>query len=547
MKPAISIGLYTGKQKLRFNYKLKTLSLITICLLAFCQFSFSQYFYANPYPWQQSVLFSRSSIGGTARTAGSADAYGSVGADLGSIDINPAGLGLYRSTDFSVTPALKTFANESKYDGSTTNATGVKPYLSQIGMSWTKILKSGNGLTYDKPQLRSITFAINYQNQNFYNRVQNFGAYNSSHSMIDNYIGDYTAGQTALDNTTAELYFAGQLGLLYYNSNSGSFQSKVRAPVYQSGSVESIGSRNKIDFALGGNISDKVYFGVDVAIPFINATTKTSFGETTASPSGTDSITGFQDYNMVSELTQTGIGFTGSIGLIYRPVKWLRLGASYHLPSWYSINENYSLLVTADFDTAFGMGIQWPPPPTSYTFRSPMSGVLSASFYLGEHGFISVDYELKNLGGARFNYGAGQEQSTAIINHFIDTSYAINHNIRVGIEGTIKVLRLRAGYSFSSSPYKKGMVPSVGYNEAVQNATAGIGVRLKHFYADFAYVFGFTKDVSYPFDVDGYKNAYFTHNFLLTIGWKLNSSEGNNNRKKQTNYAPPQVDDDRRY
>ncbi len=39
-----------------------------------------------------SLLYARSGINGTARTAGVADAYGSIGADLGSLSTNPAGL-----------------------------------------------------------------------------------------------------------------------------------------------------------------------------------------------------------------------------------------------------------------------------------------------------------------------------------------------------------------------------------------------------------------------------------------------------------------------
>ena len=66
------------------------------------------------------LLYSRSGISGTARSVGSASAYGSVGADLGSISINPAGLGLYRSTDISFTPGLFINKNKADFDGTTT-------------------------------------------------------------------------------------------------------------------------------------------------------------------------------------------------------------------------------------------------------------------------------------------------------------------------------------------------------------------------------------------------------------------------------------------
>src|SRR4051812_45777280 len=97
---------------------------------------------------EQSLMYSRPGIGGTARSIGAAGAFGSVGADLGSVAINPAGIGLYRSTDFSITPALAIAMNESRFNGSVTNTSVPTVYLNQVGAAFTKVLKNA-GSTSD--------------------------------------------------------------------------------------------------------------------------------------------------------------------------------------------------------------------------------------------------------------------------------------------------------------------------------------------------------------------------------------------------------------
>ena len=504
---------------------------ILIAFLLSVEISFSQY-----YP-DESVLYSRTGISGTARTAGSAGAYGSVGADLGCIGINPAGLGLYRSGDFSITPGLRIGSNETVYDGNHTDATATKIYLGQAGIAWTKILSKGNdknNISFDPHPLRSITFALSYQTDNFYSRTQKFGDYNTTNSMMDNYTGYMNATLQPLGNYPLEIQLANAAGLILFDSIRGNYYNNVRAPVQQSGTIETRGSNNKIDLAFGGNVSDKFYFGFALSIPLLSYNVNTSFSE--SNPNGTDSLTHFQNYNLNTIVNTTGVGVTGSLGLIYRPASWVRIGASYHLPTWYTINETGGSTITASYDTTGAFEIDGQYQPFKYNLRAPMKGIVSASFYYKQYGFFSIDYEFQNLGSSRYNFGSGYADGTAQVNDTIKADYGFVHTIRAGFEGSYKVLRLRAGYAFSSSPYKKG-VAMTGDPEVIQNVTAGIGIRLKHFYADFAYVFGMTKDVSYPMATDPVNNTYITHTLLLTLGWKFGAPEPGTAKKKR--YSPP--------
>ncbi len=138
------------------------------------------------------VSFARNSISGTARTAGSGGAFSSVGADLGSLDLNPAGLGIYRSSEISITPAIRIIGDNTTYDGTSTptNTRQISFQLPQGGFAWTKLYANATNkgdMGFDSHPLHSITFAINFSTNNFFGRNQSFGGYNSNHTLVDNY------------------------------------------------------------------------------------------------------------------------------------------------------------------------------------------------------------------------------------------------------------------------------------------------------------------------------------------------------------------------
>ncbi|MFI5140627.1 MAG: hypothetical protein ACHQIM_22610, partial [Sphingobacteriales bacterium] len=186
--------------------------------------------------------------------------------------------------------------------------------------------------------------------------------------------------------------------------------------------------------------------------------------------------------------------------------------------------------------------------------RTPMKGDFSASFFYKEYGFISVDYDIQNLGATRMHVPNDSMQVEPYYNQQIAGTYKFTHTIHAGLEGAIKMMRLRAGYNFSTSPYKNGQqyIPMANGATDVRNAfTLGLGVRLTHFYADFAYIYGWSKDASYQLTNTLPVNSINTASTLvLTLGWKFDAgAKSNNNQQKtqQRKYTPPPPVDDQRY
>jgi hypothetical protein len=501
-----------------------------------------------------SPLFGRGSVAGTAATAGAGGAFSSVGGDLGSINLNPAGLGIYKSSDICLTLGLRTSADQSTYDGSIMKTPHVSPEIPQGGMVFIKKLHNERGV-------KSLAFAVNFEGSNFFSRNQNFGAYNTTNSLIDNYAQLYNHGNTPATTLDAALLYSANI--LGYNPTTNVFSSNIKTPVQQAGYLDTRGFSGKVSLGMGANISDKLYFGFTLAVPILNYTVNTQMTETNAN----DSVTQFQYYTLNSSATEAGAGFTGSLGVIYQPASWVRVGISYSLPTWLFLTENYKSALTASFDSTGAGSIPTQYNPAfSYRIRMPMKGVAGASFYFAENSFFSADYEIQNVGAIHYSIPNDTFGVMPYYNTYLKSTYTFTHTIKAGIQGAYKKLRIRAGYSYITSPFKSGQnyvlqySPSLGsYNEAVQTGTFGLGLVFKRFYMDMAYVFTYTKDglsptyQSFQIPLDEIHSTYMAHSVLLTLGFRIISKKDNSSttpakqQRRSSDQLPRYIDPGDKY
>lgn len=472
--------------------------------------------------YEDALLYSRNMLSGTARTTGAGGAFGSVGADIGSMNINPAGLGLFRSTDFSVTPGLKLSYNKADFTNTHTTTSTSNLYFAQAGIAWyIPVRKSSKPeeFSFNPNKLQSLTLGINFQRQSFFSRRINYNALNNLESNVSSYSSYLNATQYPVDfyNYDPELILLKDAGLIYRDTSDGKYYSRVGTPVTQAGTIRNKGAKDEVSLALGGNLSDKFYFGFGLGIPIVTNLQYTSFTE--SNQNSFDTVSHFTNYTIQSDLRITGYGVNASFGIIYRAASWMRLGATYHMPTFFTLNEEFLVNSTVLFDTAYkGSGVQY--SPLKYHLHSPMRGVASASFFIKQYAFISVDYEFQNYGAMRYNFGKEYQSFADGVNNYMETNYTFGHSIRVGAEVAIKSFRARAGYTYNSSPFKKNYGDKT-YRQTRNDVTFGLGYKGKRFYADFAYVYSGTKDVNYIMALNDVKNSYTTHCMLLTLGWKL--------------------------
>ena len=93
-------------------------------------------------------MFSQTYYQGTAKALGMGNAMGAVGGDMTSVCINPAGMGIYRSTEFTTTLSLMDNYLSSTYYGTTNGANRMRLSIPNLGYVSTKQRSNYKPLRY---------------------------------------------------------------------------------------------------------------------------------------------------------------------------------------------------------------------------------------------------------------------------------------------------------------------------------------------------------------------------------------------------------------
>lgn len=157
---------------------------------------------------ETALLFSRTSSGGSARIIGMGGTQISLGGDYSSAQSNPAGLGMYNRSEFTITPGFSFDATSSDYLGNTTTSSTSNFSLPGISIVFNSLGKNS------KQGFLTGSFALTYSRTNDFNSSVEYEGVNPDNSIIDYYLetawGDTPSqftSQGALFNTPTELAY----------------------------------------------------------------------------------------------------------------------------------------------------------------------------------------------------------------------------------------------------------------------------------------------------------------------------------------------------
>jgi len=457
------------------------------------------------------LRYSRIFYSGTSRFMGMGGAFGAVGADFSTLAINPAGIGLYQSSEISLTMAPMVSNSQSDYYGSVSTDNKVNFSLGNFGFVFTiKPYKNKSG------GLKNFNFGFGMNRQNDFNNRIFISGENPTSSMMQSYVNVLNTNGTPSDLIQTDYPFdiglAYGCNLIYPDSTIGKYVCDAKyGGVYQSKIINSYGSINEMDFSMGGNFNDKLYFGITIGVPFIRYYENSVYQES----DNADTISEFNYLKYWYNLQTHGTGVNFKIGVIYRPFNWFRVGLSVHTPTWFpNMQDEWYSSMESNFTTSIWDSTMYSPIGTyTYQLVTPFRTTFGLAFTLGQYGLISVDYEYVNYSQARFT---SSKDNFSEINNEIRNSYQSWGNIRVGTEWRIQDFRIRGGFAYYSNAYTS----NINNNQRYQ-ASGGIGYRGKYFYADVSYVWSMMKEDYYLYDptmVDPSQNTLYTHTVLTSLG-----------------------------
>lgn len=467
-------------------------------------------------------------LNGTARYVGMGGAMEALGADVSTIGSNPAGIGLFRRSQLSVSGGLLMQSNGKEYgDGKKTNAS-----FDQIGFVYTTRASRGSNLNFgfNYTKGKNFDFLLNasgklgngsQNNQSYLKYVlgsENYGGFDVR-KKDDAYIG-FASPQANFVSWTWN-----QLDYLYFNTllpdatTAGKFNNYLAdSYTFDKASTGYVGN---YDFNISGSIQDQFYLGLTFGLKDVHYDSESRYNERLSN--------GVGDVSVLDIRRITGTGFDITAGIIVRPIASspFRIGAYVKTPTWYDLTT--SNVTRIDKNTNTGGKNDWGKVPNSYDYKlwTPWKFGLSLGHTVGNYLALGLTYEFEDHStldsrindGGYYNdyYGTYYETSSADKSMNKHTKQALKgvSTLKMGAEyKPTSNLALRLGYNYISPKYNKDaqkdptiVSPGSAYSsstdfvnwDSTNRFTFGIGFQINKFNVDLAYQYSMQKGTFYPF------------------------------------------------
>ena len=468
-------------------------------------------------------------LNGTARYVGMGGAMEALGADISTIGTNPAGLGLFRHSNLSVSGGLLMQSNGKEFaNGNKTNAS-----FDQIG-----------GVYSTRTGAKSfLNFGFNYHKGKNFDYILNAanslnGSSQNKQSFIKGLLGDEGRGGFFIDrdpktnanvgysdlNKKSNAYTFSQIDYLYWNTLIAT-NNPTKPYDYDGGNDYTFnrahnGYIGNYDFSVSGNLNDRVYLGVTFGIKDVHYNAYSEYSENLVSGARA---------SVADNRSITGSGFDVTAGVIVRPIESspFRIGAYVKTPTWYDLTtSNTTSLI--DYRN-YGAANNSKYVNNSYDFKiwTPWKFGFSLGHTIGSSLALGATYEYEDYSrintrindGGYIDYWTGSYYDSSIAdtqmnNHTREVLKAVS-TLKLGVEYKPTTnLALRAGYNYVSPMYvsdgqKDPGLSSLGTSyasatdytnwKATNRFTLGVGYQNDKFNIDLAYQYSSQSGDFYPF------------------------------------------------
>lgn len=457
-------------------------------------------------------------LNGTARFVSMGGAMSALGGDISTMNTNPGGIGIYRSSDLQTTFGLSAYNSKSKTLDGTYKKDDLRGDFDQIGFVYSS--KIGNTTS-----LRYVNFGFNYRRAKSFYRKQRFsgglGDFTQTLQMAQQADGiKYDAWDNAFEND--EIGWLSAIG--YYGAVIDPVgENEEYIGMYDQGlgklDVEERGGLDEYSFNLGLNFNDRVYLGFTLGINDMKYRKYTYYVEDYPG-------TQLEGYDLASWNRIVGTGVNFKLGAIFRPFEDspFRFGLAVHSPTFYDLEYKTSARLTstvldASDGNLYDYDVYTPEQISSrgemvrpFKLNTPWLFNVSVASTVGSMFAFDAEYEYEDYSKLKFKDVDGYDEYMDFENSTRSMLKAVS-TFKVGAEfKPIPEFGIRAGYNyrtaiFNDNAYKDLPYYSIQTDTDYANTgdrhtvTFGVGYRGSMFYADLAYKFDTYNSNMYPFVV----------------------------------------------
>lgn len=500
---------------------------------------------------EDAIRMSWTTPSGTARNQAIGGAAGSLGGDITSTFVNPAGLGFYKTSEFVFSPGISLLNGKGSFRGTDASAESASKF--NFGTTGF-VLGTSSPNPNTRWKYRAFSLAIN-KIANFNSRTYYEGQ-NDFSSFSESYAEEFAQSGLPIDVVlyTAPLSFPTKLANYTFLIDTATINGGTEvvglplrdalingttANLFQQKDIRTSGGITEIAIGYAANMEDKLFLGGSIGIPIVNYERTAVFTESDAA----NSINNFNYASYEENYSAKGAGFNAKLGLIYKPTSEFRAGLAIHTPTLYGLREITTGRMEADLEnylsdgqvsvatadsiyTQFGADI----PEYRYDLVAPWKFLVSGSYMINavedvtkQKGFITADIEYVTHASSKFNSSDPSEDDEYYdgVNDAVKLSYKGAFNFRVGGEMKFNTFMTRLGFSYYGSPYQEK-----DFKARRMNVSGGVGYRNSGIFLDLTYVQGLNRDVDFPYRLTDKANTYAdtknnTGNVVLTFGVKF--------------------------
>lgn len=415
---------------------------------------------------------------GTARTNGLGGAMSAIGADLGMISQNPAGIAAFWKSEVAGSLGVAVMSNNSVLrDGGTgkvsssdfqfnvpqggivfTTYSPNKDWMSKsFGITYNRQTGYGNEIFYEGRTLGSISerwaalgTGLNPDDLDFLEAGPAFDA-----GVIYDIDGDYLYEYDYFTNEDKKLY---RSQLMDYKGNQG-----------------------ELSISFGGNYMNTFLIGGSIGIDFLNFESQKSYLES----DNEDQVPGFEQLEFNEYLTTSGVGINAKIGTILKFTPDFSWSLALASPTALKLQDNFRNTIRNTWTkngshTAEGDSKE---SQFEYSFVNPWKISTGVGYRISNRGFVDAEVDYVGYTSSKFKFkdaSVSDQSYQNQLNREISESFKNSLNVRLGGEMALSSFRVRAGVFMYGSPLET--------YENTNGFSLGFGYRGNNWYLDVSYM-----------------------------------------------------------
>lgn len=460
-------------------------------------------------------------INGTARYTSMAGAFGALGGDPSAIKDNPAGLGIYRSSEISGGLNINIQETQTQWLNGSKSIEGLyQPLFNNFSfvMSFPTSSFAGADLKYS-----NIAITVN-RLKNF-NRNMRINGGSGATSSITDYLSYFSDGISADDLYPANNYdpygnihvpwmsvLAANTGLIFQNPGETDWFSlldsdETVAPSY---TLREQGYLNEYAFSWAGNFNNRLFLGLTMNIYDMDYSAYADYYEDFSKGGNMSLLNTFN-----SEASGLGV----KLGAIYAPFNNIRVGFSLQTPVFFTVKNAHYADMNAAYDADTGPVSYHEETPyasdldNKYKVQGPLSYNISGSYIFGKRAVLGIEYGISHNNLSKYMDLDNNAFPYRYENDGIRTYFTTQHLLKIG--GEFKLtdhFAIRAGYATANPVTLPGIgkefIPNtirtdVEYFVPKGNTnywSAGIGYRESRWFLDLAVINKTYTEKFYPYN-----------------------------------------------